>query len=124
MTYTILVILMLLIVFVVDRWVYRTRLVGQVNFWLAYSIIVVFQLLTNGILTGREVVRYDPEVVIGAGNTGDPIPFFGEGRIAYAPVEDLVFGFAFVLLVLSTWIWLGRLGLQPEPTSGPPVWRR
>jgi hypothetical protein len=47
------------------------------------------------VLTGVPVVRYDPNVIIG-------------WRIAYAPVEDLLFGFALVLLTLSTWVWLGR----------------
>lgn len=124
MTYLVLVVLAIVVTLSLDRWVFRTRLVGQVNFWLAYAIIAFFQLLTNGVLTGREVVQYDPNVVISSENSGGPIPFVGDGRIAYAPVEDLGFGFAFVLLVLSVWVWLGRRGLQLEPTSGPPIWRR
>ena len=34
------------------------------------------------------------------------------------PVEDLVFGFALVLLSLSIWVWLGRRGVQREPAAG------
>jgi lycopene cyclase domain-containing protein len=124
MTYTALVLVVVVAVLCIDRWAYRTRLVGQVSFWLAYAVIAFFQLLTNGVLTGLEVVRYNPEVVIGSGTDGSPVPFIGDGRIAFAPIEDLGFGFAFVLLVLSTWSWLGRIGLQPEPKSGPPIWRR
>jgi hypothetical protein len=50
-------------------------------------------------------VIYDPAAIIG-------------WRIAYAPVEDLLFGFAMVLLTLSVWVWLGRRGIQRTPRAG------
>jgi lycopene cyclase domain-containing protein len=80
---------------IIDVAVLRTRLVTRRAFWVAYAIIVLFQLITNGILTYREIVRYDPAAILGL-------------RIAGAPVEDLLFGFALVLLTLSWWVWLGR----------------
>jgi lycopene cyclase domain-containing protein len=89
----------------VDLFVLRTRLVTRAVFWATYPIIIVFQLLSNGILTGRRIVRYDPAAILGL-------------RIAYAPVEDLVFGFALVLLSLSVWVWLGRRGVQRTPAAG------
>jgi lycopene cyclase domain-containing protein len=49
------------------------------------------------VLTGRGVVRYDPSAILGV-------------RLAYAPVEDLAFGFALVLTSLSLWT---RLAPQP-----------
>jgi len=67
--------------------------------------VIVFQLLSNGVLTGRRIVIYDPAAIIG-------------WRIAYAPVEDLLFGFAMVLLTLSVWVWLGRRGVQRHPAAG------
>jgi lycopene cyclase domain-containing protein len=90
---------------VVDLAVLRTRLVLRKVWWVAYAIVLFFQLLTNGVLTGRGVVRYDPERILG-------------WRIAYAPVEDVLFGFAMVLLTLATWVWLGRRGVQNEPRAG------
>jgi hypothetical protein len=33
-------------------------------------------------------------------------------RIASAPVEDLLFGFAMVLLVLDLWVYWGKKGIQ------------
>jgi lycopene cyclase domain-containing protein len=83
-----------------DLFVLRTRLVLRGVFWATYPIIVGFQLLSNGILTGRGVVRYDPAAIIGV-------------RVAYAPVEDLAFGFALVLSALALWVWWGRRGLDP-----------
>jgi lycopene cyclase domain-containing protein len=76
-----------------------------VVFWSTYPIVIVFQLLSNGILTGRHIVIYDPAAILGL-------------RIAYAPVEDLLFGFALVLLTLSLWVWLGRRGVDRSPRAG------
>jgi lycopene cyclase domain-containing protein len=89
----------------VDLVVLRTRLVTRVVFWSTYPIVIVFQLLSNGILTGRHIVIYDPAAILGL-------------RIAYAPVEDLLFGFALVLLTLSLWVWLGRRGVDRSPRAG------
>jgi lycopene cyclase domain-containing protein len=89
----------------IDLFLLRTRLVTRVVFWATYPIVIVFQLLSNGILTGRRIVIYDPSAILG-------------WRIAYAPVEDLLFGFAMVLLTLSVWVWLGRRGVQRDPAAG------
>ena len=40
--------------------------------------------------------------------------FLGSGRIAWAPVEDLLFGFALVLQTLAWWVFWGRRGVQRE----------
>ena len=58
-------------------------------------MIVVFQRRVNGLLTGLRIVRYDPAQIIG-------------WRLAYAPVEDLLFGFALVTTTLTLWVWAGR----------------
>jgi hypothetical protein len=55
----------------------------------------VFQLVTNGWLTGRDIVSYDGDAIAGV-------------RIAYAPVEDLLFGFSLVVQTLAWWVWWGR----------------
>jgi lycopene cyclase domain-containing protein len=95
MTYTALAFLGVAGVLLLDLFVLRTRLVKQRVFWISYAIIVVFQLITNGILTYRDVVRYDSGTILGL-------------RIAGAPVEDLLFGFALVLMTLSFWVWWGH----------------
>jgi lycopene cyclase domain-containing protein len=105
MTYTTAALLGVAATIAVDLWILRTRLVTRVVFWATYPIIIAFQLLSNGILTGRRIVIYDPAAILGL-------------RLAYAPVEDLLFGFALVLLTLSTWIWLGRRGVQRTPAAG------
>ena len=105
MTYTAAALLGVAGALAVDLLVLRTRLVTRAVFWATYPIIIAFQLLSNGILTGRGIVIYDPAAILG-------------WRIAFAPVEDLLFGFAMVLFTLSLWVWLGRRGVQREPAAG------
>jgi lycopene cyclase domain-containing protein len=105
-TYTALAGLAVIAAVIVDGLVLRTNLVRRKAFWTSYAIIVTFQLVVNGVLTGLPVVRYNPSVILG-------------WRIGYAPVEDLLFGFAMVLLTLSMWVWLGRRAFAARATDAP-----
>ena len=144
-TYTAAAVVGIVAAVVLDLWVLRTRLLATRQWWAAYGIVVGFQLLTNGWLTGRLIVTYDPDAIIGSGT----VPFLGDGRIAYAPVEDLGFGFALVLATCALWVWWGlvyrggrvrgrpddgsrpfsnrviprRLGLPAAERPARPVWR-
>jgi lycopene cyclase domain-containing protein len=119
MTYTQLAVVGVCAVVVADLAALRTRLLMRRAFWVSYAIIVLFQFITNGVLTGFSVVRYSGKDIVGS----DRVVFLGDGRIAWAPVEDLLFGFAVVLLTLSLWVWWGRRGVQYQPLAGPPRWR-
>lgn len=99
MTYTQAAVLGMLAAVVVDLAVLRVRLLGRAVFWATYPIVFGFQLLSNGILTGRHIVIYEPAAILG-------------WRLVHAPVEDLLFGFAMVLLTLDLWVWWGRRGVQ------------
>jgi lycopene cyclase domain-containing protein len=92
-----------LVAVLTDLCIIRTALVRSRTWWTAYGIILVFQLITNGWLTGRGIVRYSERAIAGSGR----IVFLGDGRVAYAPVEDLAFGFALVLLSCALWVWTG-----------------
>ncbi|MEX5631954.1 lycopene cyclase domain-containing protein [Parafrankia sp. FMc2] len=94
MSYTVLAVAGVGVTLVLDLWILRTRLVTRRLFWTSYAIIVFFQLVTNGILTGFDIVRYDPDTITGL-------------RLVHAPVEDLLFGFAVVTQTLVWWIWWG-----------------
>ena len=104
MTYTALAVLGVVLALALDLGVLRTRVVTRRLFWTAYAIVVVFQLLTNGWLTGRDIVRYDGSVILGL-------------RVAYAPVEDLLFGFSLVVQTLAWWVWWGRQGVSGGPVE-------
>jgi len=124
-TYTQIAVLAVLAVVAVDLAVLRTALVRRRAFWAAYAIVLFFQLVTNAMFTGFGLVRYDGDAIIGGSSPAEgPPPFVGDGRLAFAPVEDVLFGFALVLLSLVLWVWWGRRGVQRTPTSGPPIWRR
>ena len=99
MTYTQLAVLGVLAAVLVDTVLLRTWLLRRRTYWTAYAIVLFFQLVTNGIFTGLDIVRYHPDAILGP-------------RIAYAPVEDLLFGWAMITTTLSTWTWLGRRGLR------------
>lgn len=115
MSYTALAVLGVLMAVAIDRWVARTRLTTTRDWWSAYAIIVFFQLLTNGWLTGRGIVRYDADAIVGT----EQITFAGNGRLVYAPLEDLAFGFALVLTSCVAWVWLGARarGSAPAPAE-------
>lgn len=102
MTYTGWSLIAVVVVLLLDLVVLRTRVVLTLQWWVAYVIICFFQLVTNGWLTGRGIVTYRPDTIVG----GARITFLGDGRVAYAPVEDLAFGFALVLLTIVVWVRL------------------
>lgn len=99
MTYTQLAVTGVVLAVLLDLVLLRTRLVARKVFWTSYAIIVFFQLVTNGWLTSRDIVMYDPGTILGL-------------RIVFAPVEDLLFGFSLVLQSMAWWVWWGRRGVQ------------
>jgi lycopene cyclase domain-containing protein len=103
-TYTALALVALVAALLIEFLFLKTGLLKQLRFYLAYGIVVFFQLITNGYLTGREIVLYDPGVIIGI-------------RIAYAPVEDLLFGFSLVFMTMAVWINIGMNGKAKNSTG-------
>jgi hypothetical protein len=120
-TYTQIAIVAAVLAVAIDIRVIKSAVTTRKVFWVSYAIMVFFQLITNGILTGAGIVEYSGIKIIGSDTPVDSRPpFLGDGRIAYAPVEDLVFGFALIVLTLSMWVRLGKNGVQREPLAGPP----
>ncbi|MFM5905303.1 MAG: lycopene cyclase domain-containing protein [Micrococcales bacterium] len=93
-TYTLLAGVVLIAVFAFGVIVLKSEVFSTGKFWIAYAIVLFFQLLTNGYLTSQGIVTYNPNAISGT-------------RIAYAPIEDLFFGFALVTLNIFIWDWLG-----------------
>jgi lycopene cyclase domain-containing protein len=104
-SYTVLAVVAVAAAMLLDLVVLRTRLVQRRLFWTAYLIVVFFQLLTNGWLTGRHIVTYADSAIAGP-------------RLVFAPVEDLLFGFSLVLQTLAWWVWWGR---RTRTVSGEPT---
>lgn len=95
MTYTALALASVVLVVALELLFIKSNLLRKPAFYFGYAIVVFFQLLTNGYLTKTGIVLYDPSAIIGT-------------RIAFAPVEDLLFGFSLVFLTLATWVKLSR----------------
>ena len=90
LTYTQITVYALIMTIFFDMFITKNSLLSTLRFWFSYAIIVPFHLVTNWWLTSREIVVYNPESIIGL-------------RVAGAPVEDLIFGFAMILAVMSLW---------------------
>lgn len=99
MVYTDIAIVAFIASIIADRFLIKSKLLTRKVFWTSYAIILFFQLLTNWWLTSRNIVMYNPDAIIGL-------------RITSAPVEDLFFGFALVLLVMNLWVFWGKRGIQ------------
>jgi lycopene cyclase domain-containing protein len=93
-TYPALALIGVVVTVVLDLWVVRTRLLTTANYWIAYAVVVFFQLVVNGVLTCNDIVT-GYRTILGP-------------RVACAPVEDLLFGFAMVTQTLVWWVALGR----------------
>lgn len=104
MTYTQLAVAGVVVTVLLDLAVLRVRVLRSRRFWVSYAIVLAFQLVVNGILTGRRVVVYSGADIVGTSAS----PFVGDGRFCFAPVEDLLFGFALVTQTISWWVWWGR----------------
>lgn len=104
MTYTALALVGVVAALLLDLALLRTRVVTRRAFWASYAIVLAFQLLTNGWLTGRDIVVYDDKAILG-------------WRLVFAPVEDLLFGFSLVLQTTAWWVWWGR---RLTPAGGGP----
>jgi lycopene cyclase domain-containing protein len=105
-SYTALAVIGVVAALVLDLLVLRTRVVTRRLFWTSYAIIVFFQLLTNGWLTGRDIVTYADDAIVG-------------WRIAFAPAEDLLFGFSLVVQTTAWWVWWGRTLTRRGAPGGP-----
>ena len=90
LSYTQITVYALILSVLFDMFINKDSMLATLRFWLSYGIIVPFQLITNWWLTSREIVIYNPDSIIGL-------------RVAGAPIEDLIFGFAMILAVMSMW---------------------
>lgn len=114
MTYTEAAVIGLVFAVVLDLAVLRTRLVMRRVFWVAYAIVLAFQLVVDGVLTSQHLVVYSAAALL-----GDATPrLVGHGHLAYAPVEDLLFGFSLVLQTLAWWVWWGRRAAHARIAAG------
>lgn len=105
LSYTALAVTSVLVALLLEWKVIRSGILKTSSFYLAYLIVLGFQLLTNGYLTSNEIVQYNEETIIGL-------------RVAFAPLEDLLFGFSLVMLTMAVWVRLGTHETSKTRKSG------
>jgi lycopene cyclase domain-containing protein len=76
-------------VVLLDR-VLGTRVTTRRSFWVAMAIMFFFKIPSNGYLTWRPIVIYNPEYFLGI-------------RLGTIPVEDFFYGFGLITLTLVLW---------------------
>ena len=93
----------------------KTGVFATATYWIAYAIVVFFQVLVDGWLTklSAPIVIYSPDKF-----TGWRAPFD-------VPVEDYLFGWALVTLTIMLWVRAGRgraatTGAATTPAGTPP----
>ena len=79
---------------VLDR-VLATHILAQRRFWVALAIMFFFKIPSNGYLTWRPIVLYDPSYFLGI-------------RLGTIPVEDFFYGFGLITLSLVLWEYFVR----------------
>jgi lycopene cyclase domain-containing protein len=91
--YTAVAVLAVVAVIAVELVVLRTGLLQRRAYWTTMAIVFGFQVLVDGWLTKRHapIVLYDDNQTTGLRAPWD------------IPIEDFVYGFAFLTLVLLLW---------------------
>jgi lycopene cyclase domain-containing protein len=83
----------------------KTKVTHRRSFWITQAIMLFFEIPTNGYLTSRPIVLYNPEMFLNL-------------RLWTIPVEDFVYGYGLITLTLIFWDYFGakrnRLGTQPS----------
>jgi len=115
--FTILSIVSVVLVVAAELLWFRTGIFRTLQFWVAYAVILFFEVLVDGWLTklSAPIVLYNPDE-----NSGIRVPWD-------IPVEDYLFGFALITLTMLLWDrWAQR---HPDDgasrrTTGPLIRRR
>ena len=92
-TFTVLSVVSVVAVVAAELLWLRTGLFRKPQFWIAYGIILFFEVLVDGWLTklSAPIVVYDPDEFSGWRFPWD------------IPVEDYLFGFSLIVLTLILW---------------------
>ena len=103
--FTVLSVVSVVLVVAAELLYFRTGIFRTVTFWVAYAIILFFEVLVDGWLTklSAPIVIYDPDQF-----SGWRFPFD-------IPVEDYLFGFSLIVLTFLIWIRLGTGGKAQAP---------
>jgi lycopene cyclase domain-containing protein len=77
-----------------DHWL-RTGVLRKRVFWIAMGVMFLFKLPSNGYLTGRPIVLYNPQEFLGF-------------RLGTIPFEDFFYGFGLITITIVLWEYFVR----------------
>jgi lycopene cyclase domain-containing protein len=107
--YTVLAVVSVVAVLAAEFLWFRSGIFKKATFWIAYGIIVFFEILVDGWLTklSAPIVVYNPDQFSGWRFPWD------------IPVEDYLFGFSLIVLTLILWDRAGaRAGRERSGRAG------
>ncbi|MGH9222580.1 MAG: lycopene cyclase domain-containing protein [Acidimicrobiales bacterium] len=106
-TFTVLSVVSVVAVVAAELWWFRTGIFRKAQFWVAYGIILFFEVLVDGWLTklSAPIVVYDPDEF-----SGWRFPFD-------IPVEDYLFGFSLIVLTIILWERAGPGARRRRPAG-------
>lgn len=78
----------------------KTGLFRKVEYYIYLVFIMAAELIVNGLITSKGVVKYNPDFYLGF-------------RIGTIPLEDFFFGFSMVTITIIFWEFFKRR-LKPE----------
>jgi lycopene cyclase domain-containing protein len=84
--YTLLAVGSALCMVLLDRWL-RTYIMRRKEFWITIAVMFFFKIPSNGYLTWRPIVQYNPDMFLGF-------------RLGTIPLEDFFYGFGLIALTL------------------------
>jgi lycopene cyclase domain-containing protein len=87
--YTILAVASVVLALLLDRWL-RTSVIRKPAFWIALGVMFFFKIPSNGYLTWRPIVLYNPDYFLGI-------------RLWTIPVEDFLYGFGLIMMTIVLW---------------------
>jgi lycopene cyclase domain-containing protein len=82
------------LVLLLDRML-RTHVVRKRAYWIAVCVMFVFKIPSNGYLTWRPIVMYNPAYFLGI-------------RVGTIPLEDFAYGYGLITLTLVLWEYFLR----------------
>jgi lycopene cyclase domain-containing protein len=92
--YTVLAIGAAVIALLLDR-VLGTEVVRKRSFWIALAVMFLCKIPSNGYLTWRPIVVYNPDYFLGI-------------RLWTIPVEDFFYGFGLITVTIVLWEYFLR----------------
>ena len=87
--YSLLAVVSVVCVLLLDR-ALHTHVVRRSEYWCAIGIMFVFKIPSNGYLTWRPIVLYNPAHFLGI-------------RLWTIPVEDFFYGYGLITLTIVLW---------------------